>query len=258
MSIAQLDEIRSQIQAQVKAHTPTQKVYNPSPEFVTQPVNGLIYTLPPNGFAKQPWEKQGRHYDGILVIEDQYGISEEARKKAKAMASRKGMTPRQAVAALRPDKRIASALDVVAHIVAKLGKRGVIWLSGDEERDEQAKKDADARWAEFEYETAQSIVNNYNNRTAAFHRIPQNAGKLPPSMTDREIRAQETIDAWHEGRASRFEFVCKYRDGYGTNEKEKIERHYRVAHSGVESAEEQAPVVTPKRRGRPPKVQAVA
>jgi hypothetical protein len=254
MSMAQADEIRTLIQEQIRASTPAQRVYNPSPEFVEQKVNGLIYTLPPKGYGKRSWEKVGREYDGILVVQDQWGISNEARKKAKA----RGTNPRD----IRPDKIIATALVVVSHLVAKLSKRGVCFLSGDPATDAERMAEADATWTEFEYETAQTIVNNYNNRTAAFHRIPQNAGKLPPSMTDREIQAQEVIDARHEGHGTRFEFVCKHRDGYGTNDHEKMDRHYRVAHTAAveppSAPEPSGGPVAPKRRGRPPKVQAEA
>jgi hypothetical protein len=237
-----VDEIRKRIQAQIRVSTPTQMVYNPSKEFVRQKVNGLLYTLPPNGFGKHPWEKEGRTYDGLLVVQDQWGVSDKARKKARE----KGIKSKDIV----PDKIIASALDVVSHLVAKLQRRGVCFMTGDPLSDAEAKKEADLQSAEFEYERAQTIVNNYNNRTAAFHRIPQNAGKLPPSMTDREIEAQEIIDARHDGRQSRFEYVCKHRDGYGTNDAEKMDRHYRVAHP---AAVEPEVASVPKRRGRPRK-----
>ena len=233
----QIQEVQRLIAERIKASTPVQKLYNPSNEWVTQNVGGLIYTLPPDGYARPVGEEKGeeRLYDGILEVTDQYGVSKEERKAAKSQR-RKPLA----------NAVVVNAYQVVQHLITKLRNRGVVFLMGDE-GDAELMRQARETWAEFQYKQADSILAAYNNRTAAWHRDPRNAGRYAPSMSEREIQAQEVVDAWQSGRLEKYRFLCPQRDGYGTNDQAKFDLHMRVSHPATEQPE------PAKKRGRPRK-----
>jgi hypothetical protein len=238
----QIQDIRTKIADRIKASTPTQKLYNPSNEWVVAQVNGVIYPIPPDGYARPLGDEKGeqRLYDGILEIKDQYGPNKE--EKALAVQQRRKT---------RANAVVVSSLEIVQHLITKLHKRGVVFLMEDGS-DEQLIAQAKDTWAEFQVKQADQVIAAYNNRTAAFHRDPRNSGRYAPSMTEREIQAQEVLDAWQSGRLDKYKFICPERDGYGTNDQAKFDLHMRVSHPAVVH-EEGEPAPTPKRRGRPPK-----
>jgi hypothetical protein len=243
----QVADIDRLIEEQIRSATPSQRLYNPSNEVITQMVGGHIYTLPPDGYAKLEGDEREQRYDGILLVTDQWGVSPEARKKA----------IRQGIRSPAPDRVELTAAKVVKHLIAKLGKRGVVFLTGDPIKDKKLCDEGRSRWMAFQLEQAERTVRSYNNRTLNWHADPRNKGKFAPVMNEREIAAQELMDGYQAEKLGQYAYVCPERDGYATDDEAKFELHMRVSHPAATQTEP-LNVQAPKRRGRPPKAQAEA
>jgi hypothetical protein len=224
-------DLDRRITEQIVRNTPAQRIYNASNEDIEAQVNGVTFLL---------------KAESVTEIRDLMGVSNEERILARKQ--KRPANPRTRV--------VVTALEVVRHLISrrKLGQRGVVLLDNDghdEERIRQAKQNA----TEFAYATAQATVNAYHAMTRAWHENPQNKGKYPPAMDDRQLRAQEVVDSHQAGALMKMRYPCPTgMCGYGTNDKDKMDLHMRVQHPLWRPDSAEALPATPKRRGRPPKV----
>lgn len=250
----------------------SQTLYNASDEPVNftcggNPSGAFPFCIPPDG------PHNGTVADGTLKVYDIYGVDPEAMRNAK-----KNKLSTEDL----PKRLVLSAITIVEHAIRKLEKRGVTVLTGDPADDALLKAEARENWIKFREVTAENEINHYRERTSAFSRDPRNAGMAPPPMKDYEIKAQIWLDQHRLGLTNQNKLVCKFRDGFSTDDAAIMDVHMRASHPFAEDVrqteralanargsetpepepdEDEVPevvAVAPKRRGRPPKVQPAA
>lgn len=229
---------------EIRAHSPTMKLYRGHDQWFKFEFGGRDYWFPPDLGGKMvahPFlrDKEGAAVlvagDGILGIRSIYGRQQE--KYTRKFTGAVGELEDQTVTA------------ILMFALTNYADKGVVWLNGT--NDEARKKASRAMvrnhlkaWAEQQVEARSGFVNN-------FKLIPKNQGRRVPPPTESQRRAQKYLDHLAEEGSEGYEYVCEH----GCSDFETFDdyaRHMKVNHNKVVEqgapAEPTAPSETGKKK----------
>lgn len=231
-------------------------LYNPAAEPMKFTHNGTPYTIPPDGPSRERFEERpgiskpvvvedrGEYalYNGQLMVFDHYGVTvQDARKYRQALRSSRG---RREPDEPEANHLLAGAEEITQHAIRKLGKAGVIFLTGDANVDGPLIEQAKQINIRFKVAQCERILKNYADRTRAFHNDPRRTGQYAPAMDEFELQAQQWLDEYRLGLKSTKRYVCPTNCGFQANDDAVMDRHMKASHPMLSDAQT-APFVPP-------------
>jgi hypothetical protein len=134
----------------------------------------------------------------------------------------------------------------------------IVLLSGNEELDDQVKRQARKGWTEAHRAWAEGVRRNRIEQIEKFKKENPGRSDTPP-MSTMQRKAEEVLLSAEEDRVvSTLAFVCSFGD-YETDEQDLFEKHIRIRHpeQAKEAAEIAAAQLGKRGRGRPKKIVVV-
>jgi hypothetical protein len=200
-------------------------VWNASDEAQTVRFKGMPYTFQP----------------GLTEVKDLYGFPRDV--EAEARKNKRELTDAQRT------WLIATAVEIVTHAETRLSRRGVGVVTGNAAEDAEMKKQLHRVWMVTKSGECRQVREGYNRRTLAFSQNPQNLGKQPPPMNERELVAEKWLNRAEGGVFETKQYVCPFACGFHDDDKADFDLHIRVAHPGQAApaaAVAQAPARAPR------------
>lgn len=236
------------------------RVYNGSHRIQHHQYAGQRYTFFPDGVFVDPATGTPRTSDGITIIPDLYRKNPEELSKWRT-SKNKGEATDQDLKRVRKDL-VATAGDIIAHIVSKNRENGLTELAVGDVFDAQGnfvrtQADEDARLKTNARELAIETRRKASEEVMKHHRARTSGmGQNDPErlFTSEEKEASDYLAAYASGKLHKNRHVCRFSCGYWSHNEADLTPHYNVHHKDVVAEEER---VNPPRRGpgRPKKVQ---
>lgn len=197
-------------------------IYNGSDRVIIRNFNGRAYKMYPDGPFFDIQAGTLVTYDGELEIKDQWGPDPEAMEIWRKHGQRKK-------APLPPsDFVIASVFDVVAHIIGKDERLGLVALTGDTpEENDLLKAGARERARTMKRADCERLIDNHRARSAGLQ--PNDPGRF---MRNDELEADRWLTA-NGATGTQKRIPCTQGCGYWSYLEADIEPHVARAHPEV-------------------------
>jgi len=245
-AVAAIERVRLE-QRTKEQKTGERVLFNPSPEARSFIHDATTYVIPPSGLGVLPDEERPREHDGTLRVWDIYRgdpkFDRENRKRVKA-----GRQP-----VYRPKSLVIPSLNIADHAVRKLGKIGIVMLTGDPAIDVPLRKHARDAYIAWRKEDCEKIVERYRTRTRDFFSDPRNAQRAAPKMSKAETDAEIWLNEFEAGIFSE-DAPCPFNCGFRHSDEAVMQRHLKSRHPlGIEQDLPAAAAVGPEPRVEPKK-----